>query len=139
MNPASILPRRAAWLVLWFAAGSVFCRAAPSISQQIDPPEINLGDSANVTITVQNGNIPDIHLPNVEGLEVAGQSTQSGITIINGSMTSSMTVTFAVQPIRTGDFTIPAFDVATQDGVKLHVHEMKLHVLNSATAPASPV
>ncbi|HUB66155.1 MAG TPA: BatD family protein [Candidatus Methylacidiphilales bacterium] len=138
MNPASICSRRAAWLALWLAAGSVFGFAAPSISQQIDPPEINLGDSANVTITVQNGNIPEIHLPNVEGLEIAGQSTQSGITIVNGSMTSSMSVTFAIQPTRAGNFTIPAFDVTTQDGIKLHVQEMKLHVLGSGTAPASP-
>jgi hypothetical protein len=136
MNP--VLTRPVAWLTFWLALGTLSCAAAPTISQQIDPPEINLGDSANVTITIQNGNASDIRLPNVPGLELAGKSTQSGITIVNGSMSSSMSVTFALVPAHAGDFTIPAFDVTTQDGVMLHVREMKLHVLGSGTAPASP-
>ncbi|MCE0497893.1 MAG: BatD family protein [Methylacidiphilales bacterium] len=138
MNAISALTRTVVLPALLLALGSAPCLVAATISQQIDQPEINLGDSANVTITIQNGSAPEIRLPHVDGIEVAGQRTQSGITIVNGSMTTSMSVMFALVPTHAGNFTIPAFDITTQDGTKLHVQEMKLHVLNSATAPASP-
>src|ERR1700722_884457 len=103
MNSFSVL-HRSVWLALWLALGGGSCLAAATISQQIDPPEINLGDSANVTITIQNGSASDIRLPNVDGLNLAGRSAQSGITIINGAVSSSMSVTFALVPNHAGDF-----------------------------------
>jgi len=138
MNAISALTCRASWLILWLALGSAPSLAAATISQQINPPEINLGDSANVTITIQNGSASGIQLPHVDGLEIAGSSTQIMNTSINGVESNALSITFAIEPTHAGDFTIPAFDVTTQDGGTLHVHEMKLHVLNSATAPASP-
>jgi hypothetical protein len=114
--------------------------AAATLTQQIDPPEVNVGDPVTVTITVQNGNIGDVHLPAVDGLEVLpGLRTSSNFSFINGSLSSTVSKTFELAASRAGDFTIPAFDIPLQDGGTLHTQPMTLHVLaaGGATSPAS--
>ncbi len=118
MNALSALARRffGPSLFLWLALGSAPCLAAAMISQQINPPEINLGDSANVTITIQNGSASDIQLPHVDGLEVAGTSVQKSFSVDNGTVSNALSITFALVPTHAGNFTIPPFDVTAQDG-----------------------
>jgi hypothetical protein len=118
-----------------FAFTTTSCLAAATLTQQIDPPEINLGDQAIVTITVQNGSVDDLHLPQVDGLEVVGTQSSTNITFSNGSLSRAMSLNFAVAPSRAGAFTIPAFDLHTQEGDVLHVKAMKLHVLNNEASP----
>jgi hypothetical protein len=132
----------------FFAVTTTSCLAAATLTQQIDPPEINVGDQAVVTITVQNGAIKskssssifgmiipsvDIALPPVDGIQAALTSTQS--ISINGN--SNTTVSFTLIPTRSGDFIIPAFDIPLQDGGVLHVKAMKLHVLDNGSSSST--
>src|SRR5258708_452691 len=94
-----------------FALTTIQCHAAPTISQQIQPAEGSGGDPVTATSTVQKGGIGRIELPPVEGLQVTGTMTSSGITIVNNSISSTATQTFVVAPTRAGDFTIPAFKI----------------------------
>jgi hypothetical protein len=140
-----------------FAFTTTSCLAAATLTQQIDPAEVNVGDPVTVTLTVQNGTVKkkdtssifgmfmpsvDITLPPVDGLQAMGSSTQ--IMSVNG--TSNTTAAFTLVPTRSGDFTIPAFDIHTQEGDVLHVKAMPFHVLgngaslstNSAPVPVIP-
>jgi hypothetical protein len=113
---------------------------AAAINEQIDPPEANVGDEVSLILTVQNGTLGNVQLPQVDGLKLLpGMSSSSNMTINNGTVTSSTSEGFRLVPVRAGDFTIPAFDVQTSGGEVLHVKAMKLHVLGSgnATAPAA--
>jgi hypothetical protein len=132
--PVPPLLRLAALLVLTAPCAV----AAATISQQIDPPEANVGDIVTVTITIQNGSSTNIRLPHVDGLELAGTRAATNISLTNGAFSSAFTEAFQLQPTRAGDFTIPAFDIPLADGGSLHVQAMKLHVLDNASAP-SPV
>jgi len=131
-----------------FAFATTSRLAAATLTQQIDPPEISLGDQAVVTFTVQNGSVKkkdtstifgmmmsgaDITLPPVDGLQSVLSTTQ--FMSING--TSSTTVAFTLIPARSGDFTIPAFDIPLQEGGTLRTKPIKLHVLDTGVSPST--
>jgi hypothetical protein len=122
-----------------FALGTLSCLGAPTITQQIDPPEVNVGEEVTVTIQVQNGGVTSIRLPHVDGLEVIGNNTMTGITLENGAFSSTTRQVFTLIPTRPGDFIIPPFDIHTQEAQILHVQAMKLHVLGSSAAPNSSI
>jgi len=113
--------------------------AAATITQQIEPAEVNVGDQAVVTITVQNGSVDDLHLPQVDGLDLVGTRSATNITFSNGSLSRAMSFVFALAPSQPGSFTIPAFDIHTQEGDVLRVKAMKLHVLGSGITSSPSV
>ena len=121
---------------LLFAASALTLSAAATLTQQIDPPEANVGDQVTVTFTVQNGGEIGFQLPRIDGLQPSGSSSTTNITFVNGTLSSAVSQTFALIPQRPGDFTIPSFDIHTRDGQVLHTQAMKLHVVGSG-APAS--
>jgi len=126
-------------LFLVFGIGP--CLAAATLSQQIDPPEVTVGDEVTVTLTIQGGGASNIELPPVDGLQVVGNNSSTNVTFTNGAFSSSISQSFILVPSRAGNFTIPAFDIHTQDGQVLHVQPMKLHVLsggNNVSSNPSP-
>jgi len=136
-----LLPQLVAFLALTTTSGL----AAATLTQQIDPAEAHVGDQVIVTISVQNGSIDNLQMPQVDGLQIAGTRSATNITFSNGSLSRATAFTFALVPARPGDFTIPAFDIHTHEGDVLHVKAMTLHVLgdvpastNSAPAPSAP-
>jgi len=111
--------------------------AAATLSQEINPPEVSIGDQVTVTYTIENGT-GTIHLPPVSGLQMVGSSSSTRISFNNGSMSSSFSEIFSVVPQQAGDFTIPAFDIQTGDGQALHTQPMKLHVVAGAAPIVAP-
>jgi hypothetical protein len=88
--------------------------AQAQVTCELDHDEITLGDSAQLTMTVTGGEGDNISPPTVPGLEFVsvGQSTQ--IQIINGSMTSSTSLTYQINPEHAGTFTIPSLSKGGQ-------------------------
>jgi hypothetical protein len=125
------------WLAALLACAIIPCQAAATLTQQIDPAEANVGDQVTVSITIQNGTVSDLRLPNVDGLQVEGSGSSTNFTFQNGTISRSMTLNFAVVPSRAGDFTIPGFDIHTEQGELLHIKAMKLHVVDSGTMPSN--
>jgi hypothetical protein len=126
--------------VLLLALAFVPVRGEASLTQQIEPTDVSVGDEVTVTISVLNGGGADVQLPRVDGLELQGTSTATNITFTNGALSSSVSQIFTLMPDRAGDFTIPAFDVHASGGRVLHAHEMKIHVVagsNNVPAPAN--
>src|SRR5665213_3243264 len=97
-------------LAAFLAFTTTSCLAAATLTQQIDPPEVNVGDPVIVTLTVQSGSIGRIQLPPVDGLEVSGTSFQMKSLDDNGTYSTSVSINISLIPTRPGDFTIPAFD-----------------------------
>jgi hypothetical protein len=141
MNPFRSFLSRAALaigcLALFLALPTSLATAAETLTQQIDPTIASVGDEVTVTITVQNGDGADIHLPQVDGLRLEGNTTSTQLLFNNGGFSSASSQIFTLVPVRAGDFTIPAFDVQTQSGQTLHVQAMKLHVTDGPV-PSSP-
>jgi hypothetical protein len=125
-------------LTALFAFTTMSCRAAATLTQQIDPHEVNVGDPVIVTLTVHGGTVGAIRLPPVDGLQAGDTSYQikSGEDD-NGNNFTFVTFTISLSPMRPGDFTIPAFDLHTQEGDVLHVKAMNLHVLDNGISPST--
>ena len=96
----------AAIAVYVFAAGTASA-AAPSVDATIEPSQIELGESARLTILTSGSGALSVALPVVSGLEfrVVGQSRQ--IQIINGATIESTSTIVRVTPEEAGVFTIP--------------------------------
>src|ERR1700723_2607296 len=113
-----------------FSAGAVQA-AAPSVDAAIEPSQIEMGDSAQLTITTSGSGTLSVALPVVSGLEfrVVGQSRQ--IQIINGATLESTSTIVRVTPEEPGVFTIP--------GPSPHSPPMVLRVVpNNGSGSSSP-
>jgi BatD DUF11 like domain len=83
---------------------------------------VNARVPATITLTVKNGKVSQaIQLPLVDGLVLNGSGANPGV--------HSQDFNFFVTPTQPGDYTIPAFDIRTDDGQTLHVAAIKLHAI----------
>ena len=103
--------------------------AAPSVDAAVEPSQIEMGDSAQLTITTSGSGTLSVSLPEVSGLEfrVVGQSRQ--IQIINGATLESTSTIIRVTPEQPGIFTIP--------GPTPHSPPMVLRVMPSGSSGGS--
>jgi len=130
-NPIKLSMAVIALLVLgWTLPG----RAA-TVSATLDQPQISLGDSAQLTVTVSGSqNQPDT--PNVEGLDIQAIRQSSQISLVNGSLTLSASTIYSITPQREGNFVIPAIKVGDAASQPLTLHVVK----DAAAGPmATPV
>jgi hypothetical protein len=92
-------------------------RGADAITPQLSSDDGNVvGQPITLTLTIKSGSVTNITLPKVDGLT------------LNGSGTNPPDFNFFITPTRAGDFTIPAFDIRTDDGQTIHVNAVKFHV-----------
>ena len=126
-------------LVTLLALSVTSCLANATLTQKIDPPQVNAGEQTVVTLTVQNGTLTDLHLPQADGVtQVESRSTNS-LTFANGVVSRGTSFIFVLATSKAGDFTIPGFDVPTQEGETLHVKAMRLHVVADGSTPPTAV
>ena len=105
MNKVSI--KRKAGVMVWVAAAVVMGRVAQAaVTQTIEPTTIGLGEAAQLTVSASGRDAASITPPMVSGLEFVAVSQAQRIESINGTSTSTMSVTYQVIPQRTGVFTI---------------------------------
>ncbi len=97
---------------------------AATVTATLDPAEISMGDSAQLTVTV-SGSQEQPSVPDVPGLDIThvGQSTQ--IEIINGSMTANASNTYAITPQHEGNFTIPAIKAGSASSQPITLRVLK--------------
>ena len=86
---------------------AIAAAAAPSVDATIEPQQIEVGESARLTILTSGSGTLSVTLPVVSGLEfrVVGQSRQ--IQIINGAKIESTSTIVRVTAEEAGVFTIP--------------------------------
>jgi hypothetical protein len=94
--------------------------AQQTITAQLEPQRIALGESAQLVVTVNGSDAEQSPVPQVDGLEIVPVGQQSSMQMINGNVISNVSQIFRVIPNRVGDFTIPAIGGSTQP-IRLHV------------------
>jgi hypothetical protein len=121
-----------------FAAALVF-RAAPaaaaSLTASLDRDTIMMGETATMSLAIEGGQAKNLPTPQVMGLRIVQSGSSQNVSINNGQMTSTVTVTYSVTPQRTGEFTIPAL-AADVNGQRLATDPLKLTV-QPANAPSA--
>jgi hypothetical protein len=106
--------RGAAFLLLLLAPAAA--RAAFTLRSEVDARKIGVQDQVQLTITVEGTGAPDeVPLPALTNLEVVGgpyQSTQ--VSIVNGRMSQSRSLTYVLQPRGVGKAEVGALQAGDQ-------------------------
>ena len=96
------------------ALASAASAAPPDVTAQLEPGQIALGQSAQLTITVSGDGNDTVSPPAVPGLEFVSVGQSSQFQSINGVASSTASVTYEVIPQHAGTFTIPALSRDSQ-------------------------
>ncbi len=112
-NLSHFRPMAAAIAAVFVLAGAAFA-APPAVTTQLEPGEIALGQSAQLTITVSGDGNDAVSPPAVPGLEFVSVGQSSQMESINGVTSSTTSETYEVIPQRAGKFSIPALSRGSQ-------------------------
>jgi hypothetical protein len=89
-------------------AGALFAGVAQaSVTQRIEPPTIERGEAARLTISASGDDASAITPPMVSGLEFLAVAQSQQVESINGVSNSTTSITYQVIPQQAGVFTIP--------------------------------
>jgi hypothetical protein len=111
---------------------------AASFTASLDSDTITLGESATLSLSFEGGQSRNVPTPTVPGLQIIQTGTSQNFSLTNGTMSSTVTVTFSVTARQAGEFTIPAL-TADVNGQQLSTAPLKLTVTKAAAPPASAV
>ena len=135
MKPNRFIFQTAAVL---FLAALIYCAApaaAASLTASLDRDRIAMGETATMSLAIEGGQAKNLPTPQVMGLRIVQSGNSQNVSIINGQMTSTVTVTYSVTPQRAGEFTLPAL-TAEVNGQRLSTAPLRLTV-RKADAPAA--
>ena len=108
---------------------------AASFTASLDRDALTLGESATLSLAFEGAQPKSVPQPNVAGLQITQAGTSQNVSIVNGAMSSTVTVSFSVTPQHEGEFTIPAL-TADLNGQQLATAPLKL-IVRQASAPAA--
>ena len=123
------------WLALVAAALLPCALRASSFTASLDRDTITLGEQATLSLTFAGGQSKNVPTPSVPGLEITQTGTSQNMSWINGTMSSTVTIAFAVTAQHAGEFTIPAL-TADVNGQQLSTAPLKLTV-TAVNAPSA--
>ena len=118
--------------VVTLLAGSA---GAASFTASLDRDAITLGESTTLALAFEGAQPNNLPMPTVSGLQITQTGTSQSVNIVNGAMSSTVTVSFSVKPQRPGEFTIPAL-TANVNGQQLSSAPLKL-IVSKASAPSA--
>ena len=126
------------WSVLLAVALGCGAARAASFTASLDRDTMTLGESATLSLTFEGGQSKTVPTPSVPGLQFVNTGNSQNFSIINGAMSSTVTVTFSVTARQAGEFTIPAL-AADVIGQQLSTTPLKLTVTTAAAPTAAAV
>ncbi len=107
----------------------------------VSSQELGLNDYLQVEFVVENARqIDELTPPDFPGFHIAqGPIQSSGMSVINGNTSQYKGLSFVLQPVRTGKFTIPGAS-AVVDGRRMRSNTVVIIVRSggSGAAPANP-
>jgi hypothetical protein len=112
----------AAWATLLAPLVFAGCGVASGPAVEIVPHivgDVTAGVPVTIVLSGPVGKPGEFSLPRVDGLTVNGSGADP--------YTKPPSYNFFVTPAHVGDFTIPAFDIHSDDGQTFHVQALKLH------------
>lgn len=115
---------------------AVVLRAAePSVSFDIQPRVIRLGESAVASLTFRGLENPaNPGFPQINGFDVQNAGTETSISIENGKQSSSVTSKYRLTPQRAGKTTIGPFTYDDGKGHKFELAGVTIEVLDTSPA-----
>jgi hypothetical protein len=116
MHPSHVDKLRAVVAGLIVLATSASAAAA-AVTEQVEPAQITLGQSAQLTITASGDTPTALAPPVIPGLEFVAVGQSSQMQSINGQTSTTSAVIYQVTPQRAGIYTIPAVAQGTQPQV----------------------
>ena len=126
------------WFVL-VAVALLPCAAfAASFTASLDRDTLTLGESATLSLSFEGAQPKNVPTPSVAGLQINQAGTSQNMSWINGTMSSTVTVSFSVTPQHDGAFTIPAMR-ADIGGQQLTSQPLRLLVSKASAPPADTV
>ncbi|MGB1092026.1 MAG: BatD family protein, partial [Oceanobacter sp.] len=105
---------------------------AGSLVSGVDRTRISEQDTLKLTVTMEprsSNGVPDFSLLNKDFQILRGPSTSSSTQWVNGDFSSKTQWTLMLLPLRTGDLTIPAFEV---DGSKSQPISIQVNGMSSS-------
>ncbi len=124
--------------MLFAVALLVRTAAAASFTASLDRDAITLGESATLSLAFEGGQSKNVPVPNVPGLQITQIGNSQNFSIVNGAMSSTVTVTFSVTARQPGEFTIPAL-TADVNGLPLTTQPLKLTVSRPSAVSGAAV
>lgn len=112
---------------------------AATFTASLNPDVVTLGESTTLALAFSGGepaNVPS--LPAVPGLQFSYTGRSSQISIVNSSVTSTVTESYSVTPRRAGTFIIPAI-VVSVGGQRLSCQPIRLTVLKPGAPPPAAI
>jgi hypothetical protein len=138
MSPRPRFARAALLLATLLALTTVPCLAKATMTQELDPRQVNVGDPAVATVTIEGGTVGAVQFPPVDGLEAGEMRLQINSSDDDkGTFINTVSLRITLIPTRPGDFFIPGFDIHTQEGDVVHVRPMKLRAVPNPSNPAT--
>jgi len=85
-----------------------FAQAREPIVAGVDKLELSTDDTVILTVVVDvaSRNVPQPELPGLDGFSIAGTSTSTQLSMINGVISNNVVYNYRLQPYRTGTLTI---------------------------------
>ncbi len=110
----------------------------PAASASVDRNTIGIGDTLTLSIAVE-GASGQPALPPLNDFQVLGTSSGVQMRTVNGNTTTQTVTQYRLQPLRTGDLTIPAFQIVVAGQVVGNTAPIVVSVTQgAATAPQRP-
>jgi hypothetical protein len=119
---------------LWLSASA----GAATFTATLDREEVTLGEGATLSLTFEGGSPRSVPTPSVSGLQIVQIGNSQNFSIVNGAMSSTVTITFSVRPQHDGDFTIPAL-TAQVAGQQLTTEPLKFRASKAAAPSADAI
>ena len=100
-----------------------------TVKSTIGSREISKGDYTIITINIEGakGQVEVNHLPQLDGLTLKNSGSSRSLSVVNGKIQSSTTITITVTADKSGTYTIPVFPVIV-DGVMYQTKSLSIIV-----------
>jgi tetratricopeptide (TPR) repeat protein len=137
MKPGGWILPVVLFLTAWMLTAAS-AQAQAKFEATLDRDSISLGESATLTMTVENGSLQgEVNPPPVQGLQYGGINSYTENFFDGAHLTVKNIVSVEVHPAREGTFTIPAI-TATVDGRRLTSKPLTLKVVKGNLPTPAP-
>ncbi len=106
---------------------------AQRFSASADATQVPLNYTFNITYAVENGSLQKFNPPNFAavGFDASGPAQSTNVSVINGKVSKSVSLTYTLKPKKQGDFVIPAA-TATVNGGEMRSNTISVKVVAPA-------
>ncbi len=120
-------------------AGAVAATTDATATAGFDPAQIAAGDVTHYNVAISGfSSAPNFDPPKVDGLDLVGRGSSYSIRIVNGEMSTDVSLQFSIRASKPGHYTIPAYNV-TVNGKTVAIPAATLEVTDQpASASVAP-